>query len=60
MNLVDSSGWLEYFGDSPNASFFAQAIEEASELVVAAVSIYEMIIGDSDGVVRLAAAAFRR
>jgi hypothetical protein len=24
MNLVDSSGWLEYFADGPNAAFFAQ------------------------------------
>lgn len=23
MNLVDSSGWLEYFADGPNADFFA-------------------------------------
>jgi len=28
MNLVDSSGWLEYFADGKNASFFAPAIED--------------------------------
>lgn len=28
MNLVDSSGWLEYFTDGKNAKFFAPAIEE--------------------------------
>jgi hypothetical protein len=22
MNMVDSSGWLEYFADGPNADFF--------------------------------------
>lgn len=27
MNVVDSSGWLEYFADGPNAEFFAAAIE---------------------------------
>lgn len=27
MNVVDSSGWLEYFADGPNANFFAPAIE---------------------------------
>ena len=25
MNVVDSSGWLEYFADGPNADFFAPA-----------------------------------
>jgi hypothetical protein len=27
MNVVDSSGWLEYFAEEPNAEFFAPAIE---------------------------------
>jgi hypothetical protein len=27
MNAVDSSAWLEYFANDPNASFFAAAIE---------------------------------
>jgi hypothetical protein len=42
MNVVDSSGWLEYFADGPNADFFAPAIESISELVVPSVSIYEV------------------
>jgi predicted nucleic acid-binding protein len=42
MNVVDSSGWLEYFADAPNADFFAPAIETASELVVPSLSIYEV------------------
>ena len=42
MNVVDSSGWLEYFGDGPNAGFFARAIEATSELVVPTVSLYEV------------------
>jgi hypothetical protein len=28
MNLVDSSGWLEYFADEKNADFFALSIED--------------------------------
>ena len=42
MNVVDSSGWLEYFADGPNASFFARPIEKPGELVVPTVSIYEV------------------
>ena len=42
MNVVDSSGWLEYFADGPNANFFATAIEKAAELVVPTVSLYEV------------------
>lgn len=42
MNLVDSSGWLEYFADEPNADFFAPAIENTKELVVPAISVYEV------------------
>ena len=33
MNVVDSSGWLEYFADGPNASFFAPAIEATDALL---------------------------
>src|SRR5712691_10889165 len=42
MNPVDSSGWLEYFADGPNADFFAPAIENIPQLIVPAVSIYEV------------------
>ena len=42
MNVVDSSGWLEYFADGPNADFFAAAIENAAELVVPSISVYEV------------------
>jgi len=42
VNIVDSSGWLEYFADGPNADFFAPAIENISELVVPTISIYEV------------------
>jgi predicted nucleic acid-binding protein len=42
MNVVDSCGWLEYFADGPNASFFASAVEGTSELVVPTLSLYEV------------------
>ena len=42
MNVVDSSGWLEYFADGPNADFFAPAIENTPELLVPSISLYEV------------------
>ena len=42
MNVVDSSGWLEYFADGPNADFFAPAIEDVAALLVPTISIYEV------------------
>jgi toxin FitB len=42
MNVVDSSGWLEYFADGPNASFFAPAIEQITDLIVPTISLYEV------------------
>ena len=42
MNVVDSSGWLEYFADGPNAGFFASAIEASGKLVVPTLSILEV------------------
>jgi predicted nucleic acid-binding protein len=42
MNVVDSSAWLEYFADGPNAAFFAKAIENTRELIVPALSIFEV------------------
>ena len=41
-NVVDSSGWLEYFTDSDRASLFAAAIEDAENLLVPVISIYEV------------------
>lgn len=42
MNLVDSSGWLEYFSDGQNADFFAPAIENTQELIISTINIYEV------------------
>lgn len=42
MNVVDSSGWLEYFADGPNAGFFAPAITDITRLVVPTISLLEV------------------
>ena len=42
MNLVDSSAWLEYFADGPNAAFFAPAIEKSSDLIVPTIVVFEV------------------
>ena len=51
MNVVDSSGWLEYLADGPNASFFAPAIERSADLLVPTLSIFEVfkrVLGQCD------------
>ncbi len=42
MNVVDSSGWLEYFADGPNSKHFAKPIESVRELLVPSLSIAEV------------------
>lgn len=42
MNLVDSSGWLEYFVDGKNADFFSGAIEDTDNLIVSTINLYEI------------------
>ena len=42
MNVVDSSAWLEYFANGPNAKDFAGAIERTDELMVPSVTLYEV------------------
>lgn len=42
MNLVDSSGWLEYFMGKPNGEFFLPALEDFDNLVVPVISIFEV------------------
>jgi len=42
MNLVDTSGWIEYFFGGSNAPFFAEPIENIDELIVPAVCLYEV------------------
>lgn len=42
MNIVDSCGWLEYFADGPNAAFFSLPLQSTADLVVPAITIYEV------------------
>lgn len=40
--LVDSSGWLEYFTDQSNASFFSKPIQNTDSLLVPTICLYEV------------------
>ena len=42
MNVVDSSGWLEYFAGGTNTSFFAPIVKATDTLVVPTVCMYEV------------------
>ena len=42
MNLVDTSGWLEYFFNGLNADYFALPIEKTERLIVPVVCLYEV------------------
>ena len=42
MNIVDSSGWLAYFADEPNAKHFLVPLNETASLIVPTVTIYEV------------------
>ena len=41
MNIVDSSGWLEYFSGGPNSDQFAQPLQDPASLIVPVITIYE-------------------
>lgn len=60
MNVVDSSGWFEYFADGPNAYFFEPPILDLKNLVVPTLSLFEVfkrIIQQKDEGVALQAIA---
>jgi predicted nucleic acid-binding protein len=42
MNIVDSSGWLAYFADEPNAKHFITPLKDTASLVIPSVTIYEV------------------
>ncbi len=42
MNVVDSSGWLEFFANANNAAFFSKAILDSSHLIVPTLSLFEV------------------
>ena len=42
MNIVDSSGWLAYFADEPQAKHFHKPLNDPSTLVVPTITLYEV------------------
>jgi len=42
MNIVDSSGWLAYFADAPGAKHFESPLKDIDNLLVPAITIYEV------------------
>jgi predicted nucleic acid-binding protein len=42
MNIVDSSGWIEYFTEEENAGFFIPPIRDLERLIVPTICIYEV------------------
>ena len=51
MNVVDSSGWLEYLAGGANADFFSPAIGDTDSLIVPTICLYEVfkrILGQRD------------
>ncbi len=51
MNVVDTSGWLEYFTEGKNADFFAPAIEDIDRQIMPVICVYEVfkIVMQSQG-----------
>ena len=61
MNVVDSSGWLEYFAKGPNSTFFKPALSNTEALLVPTICIYEVykwIVAQRDDEEALAAIAW--
>lgn len=42
MNVVDSSGWIEYLTDSKRADLFALPIEQRDQLLVPTIALFEV------------------
>ena len=42
MNIVDSSGWLAYFADEINAKHFMAPLSSPTNLIVPAITLYEV------------------
>lgn len=42
MNVVDSSAWLEYFADGPNANDFAPVVADTETLLVPSITLFEV------------------
>lgn len=42
MNVVDSSGWVEYFINGPNSEAFVPIVQDVKNLLVPSLCIYEV------------------
>ena len=42
MNVVDSSGWIEFLGGGANAEFFDKAVTDTARLVVPTICVFEV------------------
>ncbi|MBL6956371.1 MAG: type II toxin-antitoxin system VapC family toxin [Chlorobium phaeobacteroides] len=42
MNLVDSSGWIEFFNDGHYASYFLEALRDMDKVIVPTLCYYEV------------------
>ena len=42
MNVVDSSGWIEYFANEKNTKFFLSPIQDLDKLIIPTICIYEV------------------
>jgi toxin FitB len=42
MNIVDSSGWIEYIADDANANFFEPPIVDSEKLLIPTICLYEV------------------
>lgn len=42
MNIVDSSGWLEFFADGPSAEQFVAPLTDTASLIVPVLCVYEV------------------
>ena len=42
MNVVDSSGWIEFFLAGPNGPIFKPVIEQRDKLLVPVIALYEV------------------
>ncbi len=42
MNVVDSSGWIEYFSNGKNGQFFLPIVRDINNLLVPVICVYEV------------------
>ena len=42
MNVVDSSGWLEYLKDGANVDTFKSVIRDETHLIIPTICLYEV------------------